>query len=144
MLPARVDGEARALVGRVYVLLTNNSRRAAAGRGDAREQVNPPNPRPRNLHGHIVELIPPGAGSDKVDHAATEARWEIFIAAGKPGLDPGAQYHRAISDSGWLSSPDNCAFDKKGRIWISTDGAPEMQASRMASGRLTRRATAEP
>jgi uncharacterized protein len=104
--------------GRVYVLLTNNNRRTP-------QQVNPANSRPRNLHGHIIEVIPPGAGTDRVDHAATEARWEIFLAAGKPGQDPGAQYHRAISDGGWLSSPDNCAFDSKGRIWIATDGGPE-------------------
>jgi secreted PhoX family phosphatase len=112
------DVEANPVNGRVYVMLTNNSRRTA-------EQVNRANPRARNVHGHIVEIIPPGAGSANVDHAATEARWGIFIAAGKPGVDAGAQYHRATSDQGWLSCPDNCAFDKKGRIWISTDGAPE-------------------
>ncbi|MCA3389450.1 MAG: PhoX family phosphatase [Roseomonas sp.] len=112
------DVEANPVNGRVYVMLTNNSRRPA-------EQVNRANPRARNVHGHIVEIIPPGAGSANVDHAATEARWGIFIAAGKPGVDAGAQYHRATSDQGWLSCPDNCAFDKKGRIWISTDGAPE-------------------
>ena len=44
--------------------------------------------------------------------------------AGKPGIDPAARYHRATSEHGWLSCPDNCAFDKKGRIWIATDGAP--------------------
>jgi secreted PhoX family phosphatase len=59
-----------------------------------------------------------------VDHAATEGRWEIFLLAGKPGIDPGARYHRATSNNGWLSCPDNCAFDSKGRLWISTDGAP--------------------
>lgn len=112
------DVEANPVNGRVYVMLTNNSRRTA-------EQVNRANPRARNIHGHIVEIIPPGAGSPRVDHAATEARWGIFIAAGKPGVDAGAQYHRATSDQGWLSCPDNCAFDKKGRIWIATDGAPE-------------------
>ncbi|MCA3364469.1 MAG: PhoX family phosphatase [Roseomonas sp.] len=112
------DVEANPVNGRVYVMLTNNSRRTA-------EQVNRANPRARNVHGHIVEIIPPGAGSARVDHAATEARWGIFIAAGKPGVDAGAQYHRATSDQGWLSCPDNCTFDKKGRIWIATDGAPE-------------------
>ncbi|MGI9127791.1 MAG: PhoX family protein [Roseomonas sp.] len=112
------DVEANPVNGRVYVMLTNNSRRTA-------EQVNRANPRARNIHGHIVEIIPPGAGSARVDHAATEARWGIFLAAGKPGVDAGAQYHRATSDQGWLSCPDNCTFDKKGRIWISTDGAPE-------------------
>jgi secreted PhoX family phosphatase len=111
------DVETNPVNGRVYVLLTNNSSRTP-------QQVNPANPRPRNLHGHIIEVIPPGAGTGRVDHAATEARWEIFIAAGKPGHDPAARYHRAISESGWFSSPDNCAFDSKGRIWIATDGGP--------------------
>lgn len=110
------DVETNPVTGRVYALLTNNSRRTA-------EQVNPANPRARNLHGHVIEIIPPGAGTREVDHAAEEARWTVFLAAGKPGIDPGAQYHRATSDQGWLSCPDNCAFDRRGRIWISTDGA---------------------
>jgi secreted PhoX family phosphatase len=111
------DVETNPATNRVYVMLTNNSRRTA-------EQVNPVNPRARNLHGHVLEIIPPGAGGrEGADHAATEARWEIFIAGGKPGVDAGAQYHRATSTEGWLSCPDNCAFDGKGRIWISTDGA---------------------
>jgi secreted PhoX family phosphatase len=112
------DVETNPSNGHVYVMLTNNSRRTA-------QQVNPANPRARNLHGHIVEVIPPGAGTGRVDHTATEARWGVFIAAGKPGIDPGTQYHRATSEQGWLSCPDNCAFDSKGRIWIATDGAPE-------------------
>jgi uncharacterized protein len=110
------DVETNRRNGRVYVMLTNNSRRKP-------EQVNPANPRPANIHGHVLELIPPGAGTDRVDHAATEARWSVFLAAGKPGIDPGTQYHRATSDQGWLSCPDNCAFDSRGRIWIATDGA---------------------
>ncbi len=112
------DVETNPVNGRVYVMLTNNSRRTG-------EQVNPANPRARNIHGHVVEIIPPGAGTPEMDHGAEEARWEIFIAGGKPGIDPGAQYHRATSNEGWLSCPDNCAFDSKGRIWISTDGAAE-------------------
>lgn len=111
------DVETNPVNGRVYVMLTNNSRRTAQQAGGA-------NPRARNVHGHILEIIPPGAGTGRVDHAATEARWGIFIAAGKPGVDPGTQYHRATSNEGWLSCPDNCAFDSKGRIWIATDGSP--------------------
>jgi len=99
------------------VMLTNNSNRRT-------EQVDRANPRANNQHGHVVEIIPPGAGSRQVDHAATEARWEIFLLAGKPGIDAGARYHRATSANGWLSSPDNCTFDSKGRIWIATDGGP--------------------
>lgn len=111
------DVEPNPATGRVYVILTNNSRRTE-------QQVNAANPRPRNEHGHVIEIVPPGAGTNRVDHAATEARWEVFLLAGKPGVDAGARYHRATSDNGWLSCPDNCAFDSKGRIWIATDGAP--------------------
>lgn len=111
------DVETNPVNGRVYVMLTNNSRRTA-------QQVGPANPRANNVHGHIVEVIPPGAGTDRVDHTAVEARWEVFLLAGKPGVDAGARYHRATSNDGWLSCPDNVAFDSKGRIWISTDGAP--------------------
>jgi secreted PhoX family phosphatase len=111
------DVETNPVNGRVYVMLTNNTNRT-------QQQVNAINPRARNAHGHVVEMIPPGAGTARVDHAATEGRWEIFLMAGKPGLDAGARYHRATSANGWLSCPDNCAFDSKGRLWIATDGAP--------------------
>ncbi|MBM3589249.1 MAG: PhoX family phosphatase [Alphaproteobacteria bacterium] len=111
------DVEPNPATGRVYVLLTNNRNRRA-------EQVNAANPRANNQHGHVVEIIPPGAGTQRVDHAAREMRWGLFLMAGAPGIDPGTRYHRAISDRGWLSCPDNCAFDSKGRIWIATDGAP--------------------
>ena len=30
-----------------------------------------------------------------------------------------------MTADGWLSSPDNVAFDAAGRIWIATDGAPK-------------------
>jgi secreted PhoX family phosphatase len=110
------DVETNPVNGRVYVLLTNNNRRTAA-------QVDAANPRARNTQGHVLEIIPPGAGTRAVDHAADTARWEVFLVAGKPGVDPGTQYHRATSDNGWLSCPDNCAFDSKGRIWLATDGA---------------------
>jgi secreted PhoX family phosphatase len=109
------DVEANPVNGRVYVMLTNNSRRSA-------EQVNPANPRANNAHGHVVEIVPPGAPA-RPDHAADSMRWSLFLRAGKPGIDAGAQYHRATSADGWLSCPDNCAFDSKGRIWIATDGA---------------------
>ncbi|MBP0466141.1 PhoX family phosphatase [Roseomonas sp. PWR1] len=110
------DVEPNKVTGRVYVMLTNNDRRTA-------QQVNAANPRARNTHGHVVEIVPPGAGTNEVDHAAKEMRWGLFLVAGKPGIDAGTQYHRATGE-GWLSCPDNCAFDSKGRIWIATDGAP--------------------
>lgn len=119
------DVEANPVNGRVYAMLTNNTRRTP-------EQVDAANPRPTNAHGHVIEMIPPGAGTDKVDHAATEGRWEIFLIAGRPGVDAGTQYHQGTSADGWLSCPDNCTFDSKGRIWIATDGAPG--TSKVADG----------
>ncbi|MBW6398957.1 PhoX family phosphatase [Roseomonas sp. HJA6] len=110
------DVETNPVTGRTYVILTNNT-----SRGE--DRIDGANPRPRNAHGHIIEIVPPSVNG-RPDHAATEARWEIFLLAGKPGQDAGARYHRATSDQGWLSCPDNCAFDSKGRIWIATDGAP--------------------
>ena len=106
------DVEANPVNGRVYVILTNNTNRTA-------QQVDRANPRARNAHGHIIEIT--NAGSD---HAALEGTWGIFLAAGKPGIDAGSIYHRATSADGWLSCPDNVAFDSKGRMYIATDGAP--------------------
>jgi len=106
------DVEVNPVSGNVYVLLTNNTRRTE-------QQVNRANPMARNAHGHVIEIVPKDG-----DHAATESSWSIFLVGGKPGIDPGARYHRATSDNGWLSCPDNCTFDSKGRIWIATDGAP--------------------
>jgi secreted PhoX family phosphatase len=122
------DVEANKVNSRVYVLLTNNTSRRA-------DRVNATNPRPSNAHGHVIEIIPPavGAGRGRVDHAATTARWELFLMAGQPGTHAGAAYHRAVTGKeGWLSCPDNCAFDSKGRIWIATDGAPA--AAKIADG----------
>jgi hypothetical protein len=106
------DVEANPVSGNVYVLLTNNTRRTE-------QQVNRANPLARNAHGHVVEIVPKAG-----EHGSTEGTWSIFIVGGKPGIDAGARYHRATSENGWLSCPDNCAFDSKGRIWIATDGAP--------------------
>jgi len=111
------DVEANPVTGRVYAMLTNNSRRTA-------QQARGANPRANNIHGHVLEIIPPMV-QGRPDHAATEMRWELFLVAGAPGFDAGARYHRATSANGWLSCPDNCTFDSKGRIWIATDGSPE-------------------
>lgn len=104
------DVEANTVTGKVYVMLTNNNRRTA-------DQVTKANPRANNTHGHVVEIT-------TADHAAADAKWSILLVAGKPGVDHGAQYHRATSEHGWMSCVDNCAVDSKGRLWIATDGAP--------------------
>jgi secreted PhoX family phosphatase len=97
------------------VMLTNNTRRKA-------DQVNP---RPKNKHGHILEMIPPVHGKD-ADHAALKFKEEVPLMAGNPAnAAEGAKYHPDVSANGWLSTPDNCAVDTTGRLWIATGDAPK-------------------
>ena len=119
------DVETNPVTGVVYVMLTNNTKRKKGGE-------NPVNPRANNRHGHVLEMIPPGGRGANADHAALTFRWDIPILCGDPA-DPKARarYHKAVTENGWLSTPDNCAFDPKGRLWIATDGAPK---SGMADG----------
>ena len=107
------DVETNPVNGRVYVMLTNNTRRTE-------QQVNRANPTARNAHRHVIEIAPRDG-----DHAALDGTWSIFIVGGKPAsTTPAVSHHRATTENGWLSCVDNCAFDSKGRIWIATDGAP--------------------
>ncbi len=113
------DIEPNLVTGVVYCALTNNGKRK-------KDQVDGPNPRAANEHGHILEMIPPGGrGADK-DHTATKFTWDILLLAGNPTKSgDGARYHPAVGAGDWLSCPDNVAFDTRGRLWIATDGAPK-------------------
>ena len=112
------DVETNPVTGVVYVMLTNNTKRKP-------DQVDAVNPRAKNAHGHVLEMIPPGSGKD-ADHAALTYTWEVPLLAGDPkNPKDGAKYNNAVTAAGWLSCPDNCAFDTKGRLWIATDGAPK-------------------
>ncbi|MFZ1429273.1 MAG: PhoX family phosphatase [Geminicoccaceae bacterium] len=105
------DIEPNPVTGKVYLMLTNNSKRKP-------EQVDAANPRPENLFGHIVELTPPDG-----DHAAGRFAWDILVRCGDPGIaDVGATFSAATTANGWFGMPDNCAVDAAGRLWIATDG----------------------
>jgi secreted PhoX family phosphatase len=106
------DVETNPVNGRTYVLLTNNTNRRA-------DQVNKANPRANNEYGHILELIVPGDGGPKADHAVLEHKWDMFLIAGP--LSSGAKYGPGLSASGWTACPDNICFDPKGRLWIASD-----------------------
>ena len=97
--------------GRVWVMLTNNSRRTP-------DQVNAANPRAENRHGHIIEIIEPDG-----DFTAERSRWEFLVKCGDPSVaEIGATWNPLTSPDGWFSSPDNCAIDPSGGLWIATDG----------------------
>jgi secreted PhoX family phosphatase len=108
------DVEASPVTGTVYAVLTNNTRRAA-------DQVDAANPRPNNRHGHIIEWTEEGD-----EPAATRFRWNIFMLCGDP-KDPSYMTYFAgfpAEQVSPISSPDNIAFDRRGDLWISTDGQP--------------------
>lgn len=102
------DVEAHPTNGRVYVMLTNNSDRT---------ETNVVNPRVRNRDGQILELVAPDG-----DHSAERFDWEILVLCGDPA-DPHTQasWNAASGPHDWFSSPDNCAFDPEGRLWVATD-----------------------
>lgn len=107
--PEDVEPDPKA--GRVWVMLTNNTQRKA-------DQVNAANPRAENAFGHIIEIIEPDG-----DFTATRSRWEFLVKCGDPANpDFGAVWNPLTSKNGWFGSPDNCAVDPSGRLWVSTDG----------------------
>ncbi|MBY0531236.1 MAG: PhoX family phosphatase [Xanthobacteraceae bacterium] len=105
------DIDANPSTDKVYVMLTNNSRRKP-------EQIDAANPRAENRFGHIIEMIPPGG-----DHASPQYKWDILVRCGDPSIAAvGASFNPATTKNGWFGMPDNCAIDADGRLWIATDG----------------------
>ena len=106
---------------KVYVMLTNNTRRTEA---------NAANPRPDNAFGHIIEITAPDG-----DHAAATMRWDILVRCGDPRIaDVGAEWHPDTSADGWFASPDNCAIDADGRLWVATDQGGSWPATGKSDG----------
>ena len=105
------DVEVNPATGKVYVMLTNNAKRAP-------DKVDAANPRGPNPFGHIIEITPDGG-----DHAAATFRWEILLKCGDPAVaEVGATFNAATTKDGWFGMPDNCVVDALGRLWIATDG----------------------
>lgn len=99
------------VTGRVYVMLTNNTRRTD-------EQVDAANPRARNAFGHIIEIVEADG-----DHTAESGRWEILLKCGDPSVAAvGASFSTETSKNGWFGMPDNSVVDAAGRLWVATDG----------------------
>ena len=116
------DVQPNAKTGKVYCMLTNNTRRKE---GDE----NPANPRANNAFGHIIEITETDG-----DFASTKSTWEILLKCGDPSVaEVGASFSSATTADGWFGMPDNCAIDtdgnsakKTGRadgLWaVDTDG----------------------
>ncbi|MFD1746337.1 PhoX family protein [Rhizobium helianthi] len=105
------DIQPNSVNGKVYVMLTNNTKRKA-------DQVNAANPRAENAFGHIIEI----AENDN-DFAATAGKWEVLLKCGDPSVAAvGATFSTETTKNGWFGMPDNCAVDSAGRLWVATDG----------------------
>ena len=111
------DIEVNPINHRVYIALTNNTRRGT----DGYDPVDSANPRGPNTHGHILELTENGG-----DAAARRFTWDIFILCGDPSDAEQETYFAGFdkSELDSISAPDNLAIDANGNLWISTDGQP--------------------
>jgi uncharacterized protein len=105
------DVEVNPRTGKVYAVMTNNTRRKP-------DQVDAANPRADNKYGHILEIVEDG------EHASTSFRWDLFMACGNPAVPEHRAAYQGHTDGSWLATPDNIAFDETGRLWIATDGQP--------------------
>ncbi|WP_051343400.1 PhoX family protein [Pseudonocardia spinosispora] len=99
--------------GRVYVALTNNTDRGAAGKA----APDGPNPRPRNKHGQVLELVERGD-----DPTGREFDWSLVLICGDPAAPD--TYFAGFDKTkvSPISCPDNLDFDSHGNLWIATDG----------------------
>ncbi|MER2537203.1 MAG: PhoX family phosphatase [Rhizobiaceae bacterium] len=105
------DIQPNAVNGKVYVMLTNNTRRKD-------DQVDAANPRAKNAFGHIIEIAEDGG-----DFTATGGKWEVLLKCGDPSVaEVGASFSTDTTKNGWFGMPDNCAVDSAGRLWVATDG----------------------
>ncbi|WP_306358026.1 MULTISPECIES: PhoX family phosphatase [unclassified Nocardia] len=104
------DFEPNPATGKVYVALTNNSKRGT----DGKPGVDEANPRNQNKNGQVLELVD--------DHTGTAFTWSLLLVCGDPTV---ADTYFAGFDKSKvspISCPDNLAFDPHGNLWISTDG----------------------
>jgi secreted PhoX family phosphatase len=96
--------------GEVYVSLTNNHRRGAAGEPAA----DAANPRINNLAGHIVRWR-----EDSGDAASTTFEWDVFLFGGKDHDNP-----KQSGDA--FGSPDTLRLAPDGTLWMGTDGGADV------------------
>ena len=117
------------VTGGVFVALTNNSERRAGGAaGPSNPAVDEANPvaltedgeAVGNKYGHVIEMR-----EDGNDAAATGFRWQIFMVCGDP--EQPYTYFAGFDKTqvSPISCPDNLMFDRRGNLWIATDGAPD-------------------
>lgn len=113
--------------GEMFVTCTNNTRRTEA---------NVANPRVDNAHGHIIRL-----NDDGRDAASATFNWDIFLLA---GAGAGSGDGSTIDAEDTFGSPDGLVIDRRGTMWIQTDGGQpdgsnnQMLACDLSTGEIRR------
>ena len=104
------DFEANPKTGKVYVALTNNSKRGV----EEQPPTDVANPRKENKDGQVLEITD--------DHAGTSFSWDLLLVCGNP--EEADTYYGGFDKTkvSPISCPDNLAFDRHGNLWIATDG----------------------
>ena len=106
--------------GEMFVTCTNNSRRTEA---------NVANLRIENTTGHIIRLKDSGN-----DAGSASLSWDIYLLAGAGDGTDGS----TIDAEDTFGSPDGLVIDRRGTMWIQTDGSqPDGSNNQMLACDLT-------
>lgn len=95
--------------GRIYMTLTNNSKRD----GSKGKEADHANPRINNAYGHIIQW-------DESSNSDTSFNWDIFVFGAPADSDPNTNRSKLTQDN-QFASPDGLVFDNRGILWIQTD-----------------------
>lgn len=107
--------------GEVYVTLTNNTIRTAAGvdaanpRSYSDIKTGKSTPTVGNVNGHIIRFRETGNTT-----TATTFNWDIYLFGAEAAMASNINLS-GLSDANDLSSPDGMWFDPRGVLWIQTD-----------------------
>jgi len=131
MSPTRMDRpediEVNPANGKVYVALTNNSDRGTDYPADeanplessmVREELGEPLVTASgNRNGYILEMTPRGG-----NHGSERFDWVLMLVCGDPEAPETYFAGYPKEQVSPISCPDNVTFDRRGNLWISTDG----------------------
>ena len=113
--------------GRVYVALTNNEDRGTDYPADEANPLESSQVREEpggplvtatgNRNGYILEITPRGG-----NHGSERFDWVLMLVCGDPEAPETYFAGYPKQQVSPISCPDNVTFDRRGNLWISTDG----------------------
>ena len=129
--PTRMDRpediEVNPVNGRIYAALTNNDERGTELPTDEanpldssliREEFGGPLIRADgNNNGYVLEMTPRGD-----DHGSDRFDWVLMLVCGDPEAPETYFAGYPKDEVSPISCPDNVTFDRRGNLWVATDG----------------------